>query len=179
MVACKLIRRSALVVFFFATWLVPCLAADRDSASPHVRSNERRVRALLDAGCQRSATFRRLVDQIEDSDIIVYIESTPYLPPPVDAYVRFAAATPAHRYLRIVLEVQVNEDALIALLAHELQHINEVAASPEVRDNDTLAAFYKRVGDENADGFDSHAARSTGLVVREELRRSHAVANSQ
>jgi hypothetical protein len=40
----------------------------------HVRASEPRIVALLEMGIRRSATFRRLVDALNASDVLVYIE---------------------------------------------------------------------------------------------------------
>jgi len=50
------------------------VTSTQDASDRHVRATEPRVLALIDAGVSRSATFRRLVATLNDSDVIVYIE---------------------------------------------------------------------------------------------------------
>ena len=54
---------------------------------------------------------------------------------------------------------------MIGLLAHELQHIAEIADEPSVVDDRSLAAFYRRVGFSvslQANRFESAAAIAAG-----------------
>ena len=48
-----------------------------ESPQRHVRSQDRSVRQLLKRGFTRSGTFRNLMAQLEQSDVIVYIEQVP------------------------------------------------------------------------------------------------------
>ena len=48
--------------------------AAQDAPIQHVRSSEPRSLALINAGLARSATFRRLIDTLDASDVIVYVE---------------------------------------------------------------------------------------------------------
>ncbi len=47
----------------------------QDTSSPHVRSTEPKILALIDAGIAGSATFRGLIETLNQSDVIVYIEN--------------------------------------------------------------------------------------------------------
>ena len=54
-------------------------------------------------------------------------------------------AGPANqRYLRIQISAAPRGVELIALIGHELQHALEVAASPDVRDEQSLITLYQR-----------------------------------
>ncbi len=138
---------------------------------PHIRSADRHLVELLDRGRQQSPTFARLVAHIEQSDVIVYVESGRDVPNSMVAYLRWAGAGPVHRYVRIKVKTPASDDVVLALLAHELQHAVEVADAPEVRCEEALAALYRRIGDDSGAGWDSAAARAMVPIVRAELRQ--------
>ena len=57
------------------TMLMLALAiTTQDSPDWHVRATEPKILSLIDTGLSHSATFRRLVATLNDSDVIVYIE---------------------------------------------------------------------------------------------------------
>jgi hypothetical protein len=107
---------------------------------------DRRATALLDEGRSRSATFRRLCDALQASNLIVLIESgTPRATLP--AQTTFQGASHAARFLRITLTGTVPEieDERLGWLAHELQHAVEVASAPQVVSPATMRRFYRGV----------------------------------
>lgn len=165
---------SVLTLAAFAVCLLlatPVRAAARDGGHiPHIRCVDRHLNQMVRDGVRRSATFRRLVEDIEQSDVVVYLETAAYLTEPVHAHTRLAGATPVMRYLRVVIRIPAGTDNAISLIGHELQHASEIAHAAEVRDQDTLAALYRRIGDENDAGWETHAARNAGDVIRDELR---------
>jgi hypothetical protein len=112
------------------------------AGASHIRTVDADADTLLGEGWTRSATFRRLVEALEESDLFVYVEMG-YLGLP--AQLQFAAATPVGRYVRITINAgQEFEDTQVAWLGHELQHAVEVAAAPDVTSAETLDLFYSR-----------------------------------
>ncbi len=145
------------------------------AAMPHVRTANGHVRQLLRDACRRSATFRSIFGKVEQSDLIVYVETTSLPPPHVDAWLQYEGTSPVNRILRVFVRIPASDETIIALLGHELEHATEVAAAPEVRDQRTLEALYRRTGDWSGEGWDSAAARSVTRIVRDELRVRPAV----
>jgi hypothetical protein len=126
---------------------------------------------LVSDGLKQSGTLRRLVEELDRSDVIVYLELRGDMPSKIAGSLRFVAPSASDRFLRISLNRRHEWSTLIAMLGHELQHATEVAAAREVRSADGLRAFYQRVGirvGENA--YDSSAAQEMGRIVRAELR---------
>ena len=163
--------RSALALVIVVV-LGAHLHADGSIANPkaRVRPMHTRVGTLLATGMDRSATFRQLVRQIEESDVIVYIEARHDLRSGVGASMRFVTRSATDRFLRIQLNADYSDHTLVALLGHELQHVVEVADQPAVQSADDLRAFYRRTGVRTGpDSFDSELARDTGYQVRAEL----------
>src|SRR5215831_17159555 len=100
----------------------------------HVRASEPKIAALIEAGLARSATFRRLVESLDQSDVIVYID--PKLTrQSLGAYLAHnVVVSGGVRYLHIAIDAHGAEGRLVPLLAHELQHAVEVAGEPSARD---------------------------------------------
>jgi hypothetical protein len=126
-------------------------AVQQNAPIQHVRSSEPWILALINAGLARSATFRQLVDTLNESDAIVYIEtqatreSRQVHRESLDAYlIHHVVDQGGHRYLRIGLGARGAEKRLISILAHELQHAVEIARAPEVRDDRKLQDFFSR-----------------------------------
>jgi hypothetical protein len=126
--------------------------AAQDAPIQHVRSSEPRILALLNAGLARSATFRRLIDTLDASDVIVYVElqasreSRQVQRESLDAYLLHQVVSRGgQRYLRIGLGARGSERRIIGILAHELQHAVEIARAPDVRDAGSLQKFFSRV----------------------------------
>ncbi len=171
--------RAVLALLLASFAAAPSASGQQERAALHVRSTERQMLDVLHEGCDRSPTFKGLVDDLEGSDVIVYVEPSALLPQAVDAYMRFAGATSSIRYLRVVVSAKARGDRLIALVGHELQHAREVASATAVRDQVTLAAMYRLIGDANAQGWDTEAACAVGARVRDELQRNGLRANGQ
>jgi len=136
-----------------------------------IRGMDRRVDALVAEGIRRSATFSRLVSDLHETDVIVYVESTFNLPATQAGRLLLQAATGARRYLRVQVRATLQKDQVLAVLAHELRHALEVAADPSVIDEQALVALYTRIGHVSAEtkGYDTQAAKDAGEQVREEL----------
>jgi hypothetical protein len=136
--------------------------------------------ALVREGTERSATFRALVDTVDHSNGIVYVEfgycafgrlNGCLLP--------FIASSHGDRYLRVAVTPDRNRrshDQLLALIAHELRHALEVIEHHEVVDAATLEAMYHRTGTAIAGanrGYETSAARAASDSVLAELTAKH------
>jgi hypothetical protein len=139
--------------------------------SRRIRSSERRINKLLEDGVRRSPSFADLVSRIHRTNVIVYIESTHQLEPDTVGRIQLQTVAGGQRYLRVQVRALMQGDLIIAVIAHELHHALEVAEDSTVIDDATLAALYKRIGhgSHGSRGFDTEAARATGVRVRDEL----------
>lgn len=144
--------------------------------SPRVRPLTARFAALLTLGYQTSPTLAALVDALERSDVIVHVVERWRQQAGTIGETRLVARAAGVRYLRIFLDVRVRDEALMALLGHELQHAWEIAQAPWVIDQATLACLYRRIGHDSRHvspgvaGVDTQAAREVARQVRAELR---------
>src|SRR5262245_55752869 len=142
-------------------------------AHRHIRSTDRRLQRLLDDGMRASATFRRLVDRIRRSDVVVYLECGGNTGSS-DGRLTFISAVAGVRYVHVRVARMPSTDVQIALIGHELRHAVEIADAPGVVDDHTLAREYQRIGYMNprlARGmsFDSEAAIEAGYQVLRDL----------
>jgi hypothetical protein len=138
---------------------------------PQVRSSDPVIRALMTEAADRSRTFRRLIETIEKSDGIVYVESGS-----CGHGVRACLAmsvTPAgsYRLLRILIDMRQKPRELMASIGHELRHAIEVLENRAIVDAPTIYLFYAHgsVGDKP---FETHAAIEAGFAVSNEIASS-------
>lgn len=139
---------------------------------PRVRPGDDRSRAALKDGVARSEIIRRLLVQLERYDVIAYVAMQHRLRGHLSGSLTWVVATERFRYVRVSLNPDLSGEELIATLAHELQHVVEVAQAPLVVDPGTLSALYRRIGIErlsHTEAFDTEAAKRVGEQVRREL----------
>jgi hypothetical protein len=149
-------------------------AQERALNFPHLRSLDPRTRAAIDEGIRRSALFGELVAEIENSDLIVYVEPDCTMRDTVQGKLIFVTAAPPVRYLRVRIACHLTRIEQIAILGHELQHAVEVANAPWVVDEGSLASEYRRIGFASRTAspgmaFESQAAIDAGQRVLREL----------
>jgi len=160
--------------------LLLLLAGAALGASPsaaHVRSTDVRLIDRIQEGRRRSPTLGTLVDVIEASDVFVYVEPARRIG---GGYLQFVDATPHGRYVRVTVDVELDEPHLLAVIAHELRHAAEIAEAPAIVDGASLERFYAqfgtrrgRCGGNRAACYETAAAmQTTALVFREICGRS-------
>jgi hypothetical protein len=175
--ACKratFVARCIGVTLTVATAASPALG----SSTGRVRSSNPAVLQLIAEAAERSATFRGLLEQIERSDGIVYVEF---------GYCAFGrlngcmlpwvVPSTGGRYLRVQVtpdRARVDHERRIAIIAHELQHALEVLAHREVFDAETMRAMYARIGMPIAA---SHAYETTAAFLAEDAVFSELAAH--
>src|SRR5205823_5519524 len=84
----------------------------------HVRPLQKDAEAVISDGMARSATFRRLVNTIEQSDVIVYVDLRPDMRQAIGGSLRFLAKSATHRFLRVQLNRADTPMWRVALLGH-------------------------------------------------------------
>src|SRR5262249_24969270 len=139
---------------FLMAALTPSLTADEAvRARPvatyrmtRIRPVDRWTTKILDEGLARSPTLRRLFDQLNAGDAIVYIESGFAVSRGTPAHLQFVSDSGGQRYLRIRINLTGDRLAVTMLLAHELHHALEVVAHPEVIDQRSMERLYKQIG---------------------------------
>jgi hypothetical protein len=161
---------AAIIGAFLAGGIQPVSGESIANPYAHVRAMQKEGAALLAQGIAHSPSFRRLVNRIEQSDVIVYIDLRPDMRPGVGGSLRFLAESATDRFLRIQVNRTVARLWQVALLGHELQHAVEVAEAPGIHSAGDLRALYREIGVRTgADTYDSIAARQAGFTIRDEL----------
>ena len=169
-------RRSVCFSFLILATLVAG-TAPAAAQGPCVRAVDPVINALVEQGLARSATFRRLYEQLADSDLIVHLERGPQ-PWLAAGFNQFVVNVGARRFLRITLNIAQANDEAVALLGHELQHAVELAEQPDVNDIAGYERLYRRIGyrscarDQRC--YDTAAAVTAGHVIFKELRQPGA-----
>src|SRR5436189_4442 len=115
-----------------------------NDAFRRVRAADNHVKRLLEEGLKRSVTFGDLVAAVNASDVIVYIQRVDRLGPTIAGQLMIVPVPNAQRYLRIQILNHLSPEESIALIGHELRHALEVAAAPDVRDQQGLIDLYER-----------------------------------
>ena len=151
------------------------IAALMGESTGAIRSHSDRIGKAMEEASRRSMTFRGLVDRLNRSDVIVYVESGTCGSPQVLSCVAIASAAGAARYLRITIDTDHSRSIITSQIAHELQHAVEIADSPEVVDTDSLRELYRRIGkaSANRDIYETTAAVRVAAAVSRELDSSH------
>lgn len=137
-----------------------------------VRTVHPRAAAALFAGVSRSRTFAALIDAINRSNVIAYVELVQEVPRGARGRLILASKLTHHRYVRIQLRSMLGQDEMISVLGHELQHAVEIAQAPEITDDASMRKYYQRAGGGVSDGFgfDTEAARIAGDRIWRELK---------
>jgi hypothetical protein len=160
-----------------AMMMLSAVLSAQDSSAHHVRTTDPRVVALFNAGMSDSATFRQLVDTLDHSDVILYIE--PKLThQALGGYLGHnIVVAGAYRYLRIAVDIRGANGRLVPLLAHELQHAVEVAQNPGARDERSLEQLFERLSIKFGCGgttcSETQAAKDVEAAVGSEWRAAH------
>lgn len=153
-------------------WATPGAAQTGTAAVPRIRPLDARAAVAIEVGLRRSPTFRALVEELERSDVVVYVYTTPNLSQYVSGGLSFVGVSATMRFLKIALDLDLTPDQTVYILAHELQHALEVARASHVKSQRDFDAFYRHidVGGALANTFETAEARLMGQRVRRELR---------
>jgi len=164
------------VPLLFPLLLGLCLASasaprDPDAPYPRVRAVTPLVRSLIADTAARSLTVRELLARLAGSDVIVHVELTGSAQIPT-ARTKLVAAVSGVRFLRIAINAGVPFADLAPLLAHELQHVLEIAEEPGAVSEAGVRQLYDRIGRaRGGDRYETDAAQQVEWVVRRELSR--------
>ena len=156
--------------------VVDASQAERPSAQKirtfkRVRSEDTSIRQAIADGYGRSQEFRRLVDAIDRSDLLLYVSWNNQLSPHLGGTLHVRGKANGQRIVSILISREVAFAYLIPMMAHELQHAVEVADAPSVVDQKSLFTHYQDIGTpgRRPRTFDTAAARAVEVVVSKEL----------
>jgi hypothetical protein len=154
-------------------------ATVQDSASwpieSPVRSSSAQIIALLMDGVRDSTMLKRLIETLEATDGIVYVESGKCrrgADKLNGCLVNDVVAAGGHRYLRILVDLRKDPGDLTGSIGHELQHAVEVLSDRTVTSMASMLAFYQADGRNGAQSYETRAAVDAGLSVAREISAS-------
>jgi hypothetical protein len=191
---CTMIRSRSLVLLLVLAFIHPALVATpvaaaeergkkvrsiptvdpRDGRYQRLRTIDARLRQMIDDGMLTSGSFRALVERLEQSDVVVYVQCEGVTQTRVAGRLTFVSTAGGLRYVLVRLARLNSRPQQIAILAHELQHAIEIADSPSIVDGESLAREYYRFGhvnrvSQNGVTFDTIAAVEMGERVLGEI----------
>jgi hypothetical protein len=136
-----------------------------------VRTEDVTIAKLIRHAAGASHTFRTLVQALEATDGIVYLRAGRCGRVRACLLHRIAVSE-STRMLYVVVDAQRHDIALMAAIAHELQHAIEVLSAPRITSDAQMLAFYRMHGLKMRGVFETRTAIEAGDTVRAELRRS-------
>ena len=154
---------------------VGSVSEDRSgTTTTRVRHLDQLAATAIEQGLLRSPTFAALVETIESSGFVVYVESSRRLKGGMQGCLVHGGAGP--RYLRVLLKTGLSLDERIEVLAHELQHVREVIDAGIVNDPAAMQQLFARIGyNKRQQGgrqqeYETAAARGIAMIVARDLR---------
>lgn len=161
------------------SWLLlagPKNALNTTPAPPAAVVPIHRVRAITDItkgvlsdATLRSPTVRQLIAELDQTDVIVYVESQFDLQR-AQGRTTFITANEAGRFLRIVIDAMLDPWRRQEILGHELQHALEIAHDRTVRDESSMKRLFRSIGWQTGEeSYETGAALDTEKRVHREL----------
>jgi hypothetical protein len=160
-----------------ATLALAATLTGQVAVDPHVRTTEPKLVALMALGLTASATFHQVVDQLNASDVVVYVELKQTGPDGLGAFLAHdIVVAGGRRYLHIAIETLGTDRHIVARLGHELQHAVEVAQAPDVRDAAALERLFASLDIRSIckGCFETAAALKVQAEIESELARRSA-----
>jgi hypothetical protein len=142
-----------------------------EAGSTHVRSHSAVITTLIEKASEQSATFRDLLETINASDGIVYVEEGDCRHG-VRACVHTVMTAAGYRMLWVLVDSSRSVDLnLMGSIGHELRHAIEVLQEPSIKSNADLFFFYQCIGYHGTrNALETTAAVNAGNAVRAEVR---------
>ena len=136
-----------------------------------VRGVSARVLAMINQAAAQSKTFRGLVDQIGDTNGIVYVAEGQCGHGVQACLLHTITMMGPNRVLRILVDPRKSDRDFMGSIGHELQHAVEVLSHRNVRSYSAMILLYKEICDACGPRFETAAATAAGNTVRDELRK--------
>ena len=144
-----------------------------------IRIESTYLRPVVADAAAHSETFRRLVDEIQRSNVIVYVTCEHFRSATLRGRTRLLSGSHDVRYVRVDVDCMQTTIDVITIVGHELRHVAEIAAAAVV-DQRSFLALYKTLGFSTcsvlpAAQFETMEAERAGERVRREYaERSRA-----
>src|SRR5262245_24767399 len=135
-----------------------------------IRPMDRRLHYVLHQGAYRSATFRRLLRDLQSTELYVYIAAGRCRTGSSPGCLIFQGAKAGHRFVRILVDPAQQTDRIIIILAHELQHALEVSRAPTIVDEHSFRKHFQAIGQPAAGRSATYETTAAMLVERQATR---------
>ena len=143
--------------------------------APHIRIQDHAIALLVEEGKALSPTFSAIVDRLEQSTVVVYVlrERCRYSRMRGCVLHKVAVGGEARMLWMGIEPTGLGRADAIALLAHELRHVLEVADAPWVQSDDDIRKFFwnARGAEGKADGERGSVETSAAIEVEFRVRR--------
>ena len=137
-----------------------------------VRTESSTVAKLIGQAAQYSAKFRELIDTIEASDGIVYVNEGECARGVRACLLHMVTVAGPWRCLWVHVDTQRPDWDLMGSIGHELHHATEVLSDRRVTSNLAVVQFFRTEGTVTNGTFETGAAVKAGFAVRAELREA-------
>ena len=164
---------TLLLIAFTAVTTRATTARPAGSVGAQVRSTDTVIQGLITEAAGLSRTFRRLVETIEGTDGIVYVESGACGHGVRACLMMTVTPAGSYRILRILIDLRQKPRDLMGSIGHELRHAIEVLENRALVDSTAIYLFYAQVAsNSNGQPFETRAAIEAGFAVRNEIESS-------
>jgi hypothetical protein len=136
-----------------------------------VRSSSPYITTVIKEAAERSTTFRRLVETIDATNGIVFVEQGDCGHSVHSCLLHDLVLSGGNRILRIVVDTRPSTWDLMGAIGHELYHATEVLAKPSLTTAAAVYFFYAPGGGTLRNAFETDPAVRAGLAVRQEVQR--------
>ena len=142
-------------------------------AFPRVRSHSARIVDAIARGTGASPTFRRLVETIDATDGLVFVDEGRCGGGVRACLLPLVTLAGPSRLLRILVNLRKAPGCeTFEMIGHELQHAIEVLSHAGIRSDVQVYHFFHRVGRTSADRFETDAAMQVGIAIGDEACRA-------
>jgi hypothetical protein len=140
----------------------------------HVRISDGDLRVQTSRSAARSETLRSLLQQLDTTSVLVFVDCDWFLPSGVAGQTTFISALNGLRYVRVAIGCSLPLRQRLPILAHELQHALEIGENPAVTDVESMESYYEGAGFETYPRmphrwFETDAAINVQRKVEQEL----------
>ena len=111
--------------------LLPAAHARAQAAGyQRVRTDSRYLRLVIASGIERSPTFRRIVERLEQSDVIVEVQCGYFTGSQRAGRTVLLSASAHVRYVLVEVACWATSGPSLHMIGHELRHALEIAEAP-------------------------------------------------
>jgi hypothetical protein len=142
-----------------------------DPVYPHVRIEDTHLRDCVERAADGSPTLRRLIDRLQQSDVVAYVRYDQGLHG--RGHLAFVSSAAGVRYVMIRVAFIGAAEPQAALVGHELRHALEVAELSSITDLTSFEREYARIGTVSRSrlgrSYETTNARLAGEQILREL----------